>query len=914
MKIAETDNARVRIAAVLFVFAAALPSFAEGRGIDAKGEYYEDSSGDRHYYLFQKESNAKRWSIDNNVYSRVDVTNGAKGVSWVNNSIFSFAKEASYSISEFAVSPNAVMYGFEFETLNGGSAPHVIQFNGSSAKYTIGEYGIHSVSGNTLLFLRQSDGEELHLAASQTWSGDDVSTLSSAPFVIVPNYAYSDVCRGWVTSADDVTLTVAGDTVVAWLSNLTNDNPTVTAHPLTNMDMVIRSPAIVSVGGSSGYGYANLNMRKVTIDGGYGIKFGADKSFVPRSAPNGTSRGGATTYGIGSVPLISPVRIAETIVLTNGATLAALDETTVTGGVRIVSAGLTENSLSGSYSLADTETVFLIEEGATLDLTGATFTGIGSYYVKGSGTVKLNAEQAAFAKFVDFTGTIDAPASRLFVLDEDVSGEVAVAKGETLLVLGNGLGGNATVALANGATVMFKRSATISSPITATGTVYLRTESASVTGTVAGVYTDIAPASGVIDFVSPGLLVMSGGGTLGSLHMQSGNVDITGSYTTVRTQYFYGGHMTIRDGGSLTVKSNYCDTRLDCNTAADACLEIATGGSFSRTGSTCCTYVGTGNTAHESKLLVTGGSFAHNYNTFSLSKGGVVEVVDGTLSTKRRITCTSDTASDANIILRGGVMWFTGSSNYCASLFDGEGFCMVTVDGCPTLRWSAIVSMPDSNDEIPQATWRSTPGSRLRIEGYAHTSATITLHNFEADGLFFDLNTGDYNTSPVKVVMADPHSPLGVGFVCPGKKGSIVTTTGTVPDLAASYFVPAGSTFDIASQPDGWYSGFGNVSVSNLVFEAGSTLRFPFFGNSSSLAISGVLALPGEMNYEVAVAGERREAKSEPVVVPALGFAGDADCTFICNGGTMRKRAMLAAADGALRFSYTPQGLVMSVR
>ena len=579
-----------------------------------------------------------------------------------------------------------------------------------------------------------------------------------------------------------------------------------------------------------------------------------------------------------------------------------------------MSAGPTANSLSGTFYLADEATVFHIEEGATLDLTSAAFSGDGFFTVKGHGTVRLDAEQAMFARLGDFSGTVDAPASRLLVVDDDVSGEVAVAKGETLLVLGSGLGENAMVALADGATVLFKRSATIVAPVSSSGAVQFRIEDASVTGTVAGVYTEVNPSSGVLDFVSAGLLVLAGEGTLGRLQMQSGKVDITGNYAIYRSQYFYGGHMTIRDGGSLTVAANYCDTMLNCNNGADVCLEIATGGSFSRTGNTCCTYIGAGDTAHKSMLRVTGGSFSHNYNLFRLAKGGVVEVTSGTLSTKSRITCTSDLESNANITLKGGVVQFTGSASYCSSLFAGEGKCTVTVDGCPTLRWTAITSMPDSSAEVPQATWRSTPGSRLRIEGYGHNESKITFHNFEADGLFFDFNTGDYNSYPVKVVMANPRSPLGVGFVCPGKKGSVVTTTGAEPDLVASYAVPAGCAFDVASQPDGWYAGFGNVSVSNLVFENGSTLLFPFFGNTLPLELSGVLTLPDEMNYSVAVAGERKAAKEAPVVAPALGIAGNADCVFFCNGGTMKKRAVLAAVDDELCFSYVPQGSVLSIR
>ena len=185
--------------------------------------------------------------------------------------------------------------------------------------------------------------------------------------------------------------------------------------------------------------------------------------------------------------------------------------------------------------------------------------------------------------------------------------------------------------------------------------------------------------------------------------------------------------------------------------------------------------------------------------------------------------------------------------------------------------------MPDSTNDTPQATWRCTAGSRLRVEGSADNGSNTTLHNFEADGLFFDFNTSDYNNYRMNVKIADPHNPLGIGFVLPGKSGSIVTAVGeTAPDLVASYVVPAGQTFNLESLPSGWYVGFGEVSISNLVFEIGSVLCFPFFGSASPFSTSGALTLPDAMNYSVSAIGAKHEANAVPVIVPALGIAGNA--------------------------------------
>ena len=89
---------------------------AAGKGSDATGEYYEDSVGVKHYYLFHVAYNGKLWSINNNSYSRVDAANGTGGVSWIPGSIFTFAQAATYAV-EFAANPETTMYGFEFEAL-----------------------------------------------------------------------------------------------------------------------------------------------------------------------------------------------------------------------------------------------------------------------------------------------------------------------------------------------------------------------------------------------------------------------------------------------------------------------------------------------------------------------------------------------------------------------------------------------------------------------------------------------------------------------------------------------------------------------------------------------------------------------------------------------------------------------------
>ena len=191
----------------MFAAGLSISAFAVGKGTDSKGEYWEDASGVKHYYLFQVAGSGNRWSFGYNTYSREAARNSqSTTVAWVAGSIYTLEREATYSL-RIAEHPDATMYGIELETLNGTSAPHAFIFERPRC-ITIGEYGIHSVAGNSLLLYYAGTGEMLHLAASQTWSGPAAESLSSAPFVIVPNYAYNSAYHGHVGAADDVVLTI----------------------------------------------------------------------------------------------------------------------------------------------------------------------------------------------------------------------------------------------------------------------------------------------------------------------------------------------------------------------------------------------------------------------------------------------------------------------------------------------------------------------------------------------------------------------------------------------------------------------------------------------------------------------------------------------------------------------------------
>ena len=908
-----------KIACLIFAMATAT-AFAVGKGTDSTGEYWEDANGVKHYYLFlinRTQSGGTYYAMGYYAYSREKAQAGDENnrdTSWIGGSIFTLEKDSTYGV-KFSFASTNDLYGIELETLNGASAPHDLIFEGRS-KFNLGEYGIHSVSGNTLRFMRSLEGVELHIAASQTWSGPSVAELSSAPFVIVPNYIYNANYRGYVTAEDDTVLTIEGDTVVCWVANITNlDYIAEGPHPLDNMDMVIKAPALVSLAGGTTYGYGNLNVRKLTFDGGCGIKFGADLSYIPKTG-NSDSSAGASTYGIGSRPIITPVRVAETIVLTNGATLTALETTSVSGGVRIVSAGSIANAFSGTFNLLDAATVIDIEDGATLDLTGATFTGNGKYSVTGSGTLKLDAAQATFAGLANFRGTLDATPSRLFVTDEEVTGEVVVNNGETLLVCGNGLGANSSLMLWGGSTVEFHASATVAAPTWHTNTVYYKTFDASVTGTVAGVMSiaegEYTTGTTELRMDSPGELRFTGGGKLKRFRIVGGNVVMTGEYDVYGHQYFEGGHMTLRDGGTVKVTCTWQNINLAENASKDACLEIASGGHYEIASGNCRTYIGRPGAAYESKLLINGGTFIQTLDLLSLRSGGTIEVRDGTFQSSRRITCEdSATAASAKVVLGGGVVNLN-NGQYARVLFDGAGFCTVNVDGKATLKYNTAAALSDSANDTPNATWTCTEGSRLKIVNPNLNDCSFTMHNFKADGLVFDLNTSDYNSKPLDVKIAAIADPVGIGWVLPGKTGCKVMPVDASPAVLTTYVAPAGTTMDIGNLPSGWLSGFGAETVSNIVFDAGSSLRFPFYGNASPLVIPGSLTLPDSMSYSVVKGDGVCNVADSPVIVPARGANGNAACAFTSAGGVKASAATLAYGDGALRFTYTPPGMVIT--
>ena len=925
-----------------------------GNGSDGTGEYWEDGSGVKHYYLYQNAlSSGTYWGGNAYSYTRADAQAATGSQPWINGSVWVFERNAPHTgWSSFG--GERQYYGLIIER---PCLSDSFRMEGGCVM-TFGALGIHSdVSDTNLRFYHNGSAAKIVLAESQTWSGPAAGTLSSAPFVIIPNYTYSGAYSNRVAAAENVVWTIEGDTFLA-LHTYTNE--------LDAADVVIKAPAIVSIP-QHWYGLGCLGARTLTIDGGTGLYFGANLSLDPGTVGSGT-------WGIGSYPLISPGQVARTIALKNGATLTALAATTVTGGVTVVAADTSVTALSGTFVLADSETVFRIDAGATLDLTGATFTGTGACAFEGCGTLRLDCTAAGSddllflrdAALSGFSGDIvvaggtlvlesgaSIPAGQtvttegtgnLLVIDPDdfdpnvqmggtkalathpllisdvavPSGPLQVGAGETLHVFGNGLGAASALTLDEGSTLLFHRTATIAAPVTSKGSVSFQTADHSVTGTLAGVYTAAATNAATVVIDSPGLIDFAGGGTIGVhatdssrteiLQMNSGHATLTGEFVAQASLDVVGGLLTIRDGGRWLVSKQWKYLWINKNTARAACLEIGPDGLFEFVSGNCSAVIGkTTPSAFESKLLVNGGTYRHLYDKITLAADGVIEIADGLFTTARRITCT-DTNGTARVVLGNGT-YQARSGDYCTVMFDGDGACTVSVEGHATLDLSnRPATMNDSDNAIAPCTWTCAGEARLAVLGRSDAVSVVTLHNFEADGLAFDLNP-----MAVKVVVAGPKDPVGIGWVLPGATGSVVAASGTAPGLVASFVVPQGVTLDVAALPAAWHEGFTFSAVSNLTFDADATLRFPYFGSAYAFEIAGALTLPETMNYWVAAAGPREPVVAAPVLVPAAGLTGT-NCVWTCLGGVRSSGASLQAAEGVLAFSDTMRGSVFTLR
>lgn len=932
---------------------------------DDKGEYVLDAAGEKHYLMFLKGTSASLKTTPEFYYDRNALSLGGDSVEWQDGSVWTFANDTAYhhAINFDGRARKYDMYGMLFEK--------ELKFSNNSYIYignvtnNIGAGGIKSEKGGFRFMFHKSGGQNafINLAESQTWSGPASDSLTADAFMIAANYPAGATYSNNIYAVDNVVWTLSGNLLV---NMLTYENV------LTNADVVIKHPAVMAIAQHSEYGRGRLNARSLTLDAGVGVYFGKNKSLT-------LAAGGASynQFGfLGSFPEISPLQVAKTIVLTNGATLTACEPTTVTGGVTVVASAGSTTAFSGTFSLMDGETVIRVCEGGTLDLTAARFgEKTARFSLEGGGTLVLDCDMNGFngellissASLAGFSGSIvvkngtlmlddveSIPAGKvitqgdgkfllinpegfnadvhmggtkayavspLIITDEAVTGELLVGEGEILRVLGDGLGESASVHLEAGAKVVFYRTATIRASITSNRDVYFETWLSSVTGTVAGVWTADKPWAESAALTTKfhaylnatGLIILSGGGSIGSndginskndvLHVQ-GNVLVTGAIDAYCDLDLDSGYLTFRDGGEWRMKKGWVDLNMNKNTTGPVCLEIGNGGVVSNDVANQTLQLG--GTAHESRLFLTGGVYYHKLDGLTFADNGVVEIDSGVFRTGRRATLKgADTGT--RVILRNGMYHLAGNGHYGPCLFDGPGSINVHISGKATLRTSGPTFIPDSTNDSPNCSWTCSEGAQLQMVG-SSASTTNLFHNFSADGLAFNFSKSAYSPNSSSYVFIEPvNKPASVGFVLSDnlQKHAKVAVTNEDVALNVSYVVPDAVTFDVRETYDSLYAGFSSAVVSNLTFESGSALAFPFFGESvSPYSITGTLTLPDAITGQVDVLGEK--VNTDPtLVISADGgvSAPDAGCVWSVTG-VNSKRVTFGFEDDGLTFAY----------
>ena len=238
-------------------------------------------------------------------------------------------------------------------SVESGDTTHYIDAN---YDFTVGERGIEFLGPTMGIYVLKRDNY-FRLSESQTWKGVAAESFGSGHNRIYMGGHWSTLYpTGSMTALkDDLTLTLDGNLLLS-IYYPSND--------FSRANLVVKKPALVMCTHPGGHSdeifkntYGRLNAKTLVIDGGAGMYFGSQT---------------IADTSVGSPAEISPLAVARRIVLKNGACLTATKETTWTTTELAVAAG-SACGASGAFVLQD-ETLFIeVEEGAHLDLTGASF-------------------------------------------------------------------------------------------------------------------------------------------------------------------------------------------------------------------------------------------------------------------------------------------------------------------------------------------------------------------------------------------------------------------------------------------------------------------------------------------------------------------------------------------------------------
>jgi hypothetical protein len=503
---------------------------------------------------------------------------------------------------------------------------------------------------------------------------------------------------------------------------------------------------------------------------------------------------------------------------------------------------------------------------------------------------------------------------------------LSVGSGETLQIFGSGLKRSSTVSLADGSSIVFHKPATVYAAVTNTGSVTVRSYPGAE-GEFAGVVA-LRPSS-TNEIYAEGGLTFSGGlrSDTATYRHRKGRVLIK----TAESK-FYKGYPQFYEGTMLITNANLavegCTFRMDMEgQTGDMEVRILERGflTFDNNG---IANIGRSND-FESRLVIDGGTLQHGTpDSFRMNYNGtgrsVIDFIDGTLFTRRRIWSGHDMSSEdgyARFIWRGGTM-STGTGTYA---YQYRELFMGTVPGSSTASDTTGVEfivegtncvLDLGNFKYPDAISNFTgkasrmigaPGAVLTVKGRKDVDCKMTLVGFEPNGMALDLNPDP----KVDVEIAGDGEPMELGWVAPGTNGT-VTCIGTPTPLAVNYVVRSGGTFE-NSYTNGWNSGFASVAVNDLVFGEGSVYRvYAGVDGFSPLSLAGVLSLPAKMTLAVdRSAASVPAGEGQTLVSAAGGVEGECAWTF---KGVSKFSSLVYAGENALLFDYKPKATFMLVR
>ena len=551
----------------------------------------------------------------------------------------------------------------------------------------------------------------------------------------------------------------------------------------------------------------------------------------------------------------------------------------------------------------------------------------GKVITSGNGKLVL-IDQTGFDADIHMGGTKNFGTDDLVVTDDARENEtLTLSSGQTLQIFGSGLKSSSTVSMEGGSAIFFHKPATVYAPVTvAAGTVAVNC-AADAAGTFGGQVT--VPKSCAMDvYADGGLSFAKGFMVSGTYRQRSGNVvlrDTASSFSGGEPQ-FYAGTFTVTN---CSITSTSASWRMDmAGQTGDVTVEIAKGGTW-YIGNNSVPYVGQSN-AYESRILINGGTMWHQtYDSFRMDYTGngkaVVELRGGTLSTERRIISAHDMSSDtgyAKFIWSGGKIqtggsypfryteFFMGNKPNATSADTARGVEFI-VNGTNCVLDLAGFLYPNAISNFAAGASRmiGAPGAVLTVKGRSGYENTLTLANFEPNGMALDLN----QTPAADVAIVGDGTEKVLGWVTPGTTGGKVVCTGTASPLLANYLVPAGGTFENAYVNDDWCTGFSYVTASNLVFGAGSTYRvYTAPGGFVPLTLAGSLVLPGGATLAVdKSAAPLPVGEAQVLVSPAEGVKGD--CAWTLSGAS-RHAARVYTGNGSLCFDYVPTAMMLLLR